>query len=62
MRKEVSEGKEGVRDLFDSWITGNGTELTFSCANMLLDSLVGSIFPYSLICGIVPLDYLSEAR
>ena len=36
MRREVSEGKEGVGDLFDSRVTGSGTELTFSCADMLL--------------------------
>lgn len=60
MRREVSEGREGVGDLFDSCVTGSGTELTFSCADMLLDSVVGSVFPYSLILGVVPLDYLCE--
>ena len=33
-------------DLFDSCVTGSGIELAFSCADMLLDSVVGSIFPY----------------
>lgn len=63
MRKEESEGKEGVGDLFDSCVMGSGTELTFSCANLLLDSVVGSIsLTYSLIFGVVPLDFLCEAH
>lgn len=50
-------------EIYLTLVMGSGTELTFSCANLLLDSVVGSIsLTYSLIFGVVPLDFLCEAH